>query len=223
MRRRAFLAAAVAAGTAGCLSDGPATDEGTDDGGDVTSTSADGAIGPTERADGATPTGTPAATATGTPTATPPGTATATASPTPLEPGTREAVFPGYETTDVRVTTPDGERLGSVTAAVADTGDLRFTGLSDTESLPEDMGMLFVYDSVGSHTYVMREMDFGLDIVYADGDGAITEIHHAPEPGPNEDGEDQTYPGRGQYVLEVNRGWTTERGVETGDVLRFEL
>ncbi|WP_135365107.1 DUF192 domain-containing protein [Halosimplex halophilum] len=221
MRRRAFLAAVAAAGVAGCRSDGTATDGGTDDGGSGPTTSTDGTATPTTEADPTT--GTPAATVTGTPTATPTGTPTATASPTPLEPGTREAVFPDYETTDVRVTTPDGERLGSVTAAIADTGGLRFTGLSDTESLPEDWGMLFVYDSVGSHTYVMREMDFGLDIVYADGEGAITEIHHAPEPGPNEDGEDQTYPGRGQYVLEVNKGWTTERGVETGDVLRFEL
>lgn len=132
-------------------------------------------------------------------------------------------MFPGYETTGVDVTTPGGDPLGSVTAAVADTGQLRYTGLSDTESLPTDAGMLFVYDRVGDHTYVMREMDFGLDIVYADGDGAITRIHHAPAPAPDEDGEDQTYPGRGQYVLEVNRGWTTERGVETGDILRFEL
>ncbi|MGZ0745675.1 DUF192 domain-containing protein [Haloparvum sp. AD34] len=129
----------------------------------------------------------------------------------------------GYETTEVDVRTPSGTLLGSVTAAVADTPDLRYTGLSDTESLPEDRGMLFVYDEVGDHTYVMREMDFGIDIVYADDEGVITEIHHAPAPGPNEDGNDQEYPGRGQYVLEVVYDWTTERGVEVGDMLKFEL
>ncbi len=121
------------------------------------------------------------------------------------------------------MTTPEGDRLGSVSAAIADTGDLRYTGLSDTEDLPEDRGMLFVYEEVDDHTYVMREMDFGIDIVYADDEGEITRIHHAPAPGPDEDGEDQTYPGRGQYVLEVNKGWTTERDVEEGDVLEFEL
>jgi uncharacterized membrane protein (UPF0127 family) len=137
--------------------------------------------------------------------------------------GTTPALFPGYETTEVRVTTPDGETLGSVTAAIADTPDLRYTGLSDTASLPEDRGMLFVYGSPGDHTYVMRRMDFGIDIVYADETGAITRIHHAPEPGPNEGGEDQEYPGYGQYVLELAYEWTTERGVETGDVLDFDL
>jgi hypothetical protein len=136
---------------------------------------------------------------------------------------TTTTVFPGYETTDVTVETPDGTELGSVTTAIADTGALRVTGLSDTDSLPEDRGMLFVFDSVGDQTFVMREMDFGLDIVYADAEGVITRIHHAPEPGPGEDGEEQHYPGRGQYVLEVNYEWTTERGVEAGDVLDFEL
>jgi len=223
MRRRAFLAACVAAGVAGCRGDGASTDSGTDGGGETdANTPTDGVATPTETAI-ATTTERPSPTPTATPTATVSGTASATTAPSATASPTATPVFPGYETTEVRATTPDGERLGAVTAAVADTGRLRYTGLSDTESLPEDMGMLFVYESVGDHTYVMREMDFGLDIVYADDEGAVTEIHHAPAPGPNEDGNNQEYPGRGQYVFEVNRGWTTERGVEEGDVLRFEL
>ena len=110
-----------------------------------------------------------------------------------------------------------------MTAAVADTDELRYLGLSDTNYLPEDRGMLFVYDAVDDRTFVMREMEFGIDIVYADDEGVITEIHHAPEPGPDEDGSEQRYPGRGQYVLEVVYEWTVERGVEEGDVLEFEL
>lgn len=128
-----------------------------------------------------------------------------------------------YETTEVRVLTPDGDELGSVTAAIADTNELRYLGLSDTEYLPEDRGMLFVYDSVDRRTFVMREMEFGVDIVFADEEGVITEIHHAPEPGPDEDGDEQRYRGRGQYVLEVGYEWTAERGVGEGDVLTFGL
>lgn len=133
-----------------------------------------------------------------------------------------DAIHAGYETREVRVETTDGDRLGSVTAAVADTPDLRYTGLSDTDSLPDDRGMLFVHESVRERTYVMRRMAFGIDIVYADADGVITEIHHAPAPGPDEDGSSQGYPGRGKYVLEVVYRWTAERGVSAGDVLRFE-
>jgi len=135
--------------------------------------------------------------------------------------GDADVIHPGYDTREVRVETSDGKFLGSVTAAIADTPELRYTGLSDTESLADDRGMLFVYDTVGDRTFVMREMGFGIDIVYADADGVVTEIHHAPAPGPEEDGEEQRYPGRGQYVLEVGYRWTADRGVDPGDLLRF--
>ncbi|MCU4926858.1 DUF192 domain-containing protein [Halobacteria archaeon AArc-dxtr1] len=133
------------------------------------------------------------------------------------------SVHDEYETTDVRVLSAEGDELGSVTAAIADTPHLRRTGLSETPSLPVDRGMLFVYGESGQRTFVMREMDFGIDIVYADADGTITEIHHAPEPEPDEDGADQRYPGTGQYVLEVGYEWTADRDIEAGDVLSFEL
>jgi uncharacterized membrane protein (UPF0127 family) len=133
------------------------------------------------------------------------------------------AVHEEYDTTDVRIITPEGEEFGSVTAAIADTDDLRYLGLSDTEYLPEDRGMLFVYESVRDRTFVMREMNFGIDIIYADADGTITSIHHAPEPAPNENGNEQEYDGRGQYVLEVNYEWTTARDVTVGDRLEFDL
>jgi uncharacterized membrane protein (UPF0127 family) len=178
-------------------------------------------------------TGTDAATAADTPTAETSTTATETTTTettasdsdqTTARP-TTDPLHPGYDydTTDVVAETPAGERLGSVTAAISDTPEKRFTGLSDTDSLPEDRGMLFVYEEVGDLTYVMRRMSFGIDIVYADDEGVITRIHHAPEPGPGEDGNEQEYPGRGQYVLEVNLDWTTRHGVEEGDVLDFEL
>lgn len=167
------------------------------------------------------PTATPAEPTPEPPTATPTPGPTPTETPTPTD--TPVPVHGEYETTRVTVTSPDGEELGAVTAAIADTSDLRYLGLSDTETLPENRGMLFVYSSVGDRTFVMREMDFAIDIIYADDDGTITTIHHAPAPGPDEDGEDQRYPGRGQYVLELNYNWTTDRGVEEGDVLSFEL
>ena len=132
--------------------------------------------------------------------------------------------YADYETTTVIVESPDGEARGSVTAAIADDGDKRLLGLSDAEALPEDGGMLFVYDAPReSLTYVMRRMSFGIDIVFVDGDREIVRIHNAPEPGPNEDGEEQQYDGSGQYVLEVPYEWTDRHGVEVGDSLRFDL
>lgn len=132
--------------------------------------------------------------------------------------------YADYDVTPVDARTPGGDLLGTVTAAVAETGEQRFLGLSDAETLSEDAGMLFVFPAPREDlTFVMREMSFGIDIVYADAAGTVVEIHNAPEPGPNEDGSEQRYPGSGQYVLEVPYEWTDRHGVEVGDVLAFEL
>jgi len=128
-----------------------------------------------------------------------------------------------YETTTVVLVDTNGTELATVDAWVADTWPKQYTGLSDTETLNDGQGMLFVFDEVSELTFVMREMDFPIDIVYADADGVITSIHHARAPGPDENGNNLEYPGRGQYVLEVVSDWTTERGVEEGDRLVFEL
>ncbi|WP_436935084.1 DUF192 domain-containing protein [Halovenus marina] len=130
--------------------------------------------------------------------------------------------FPDHETTDLRVQTPDGDRLGSLQVAIAETVEEWTTGLSETDSLPSGWGMLFVSDSVEDHTFWMLDMDFGIDIVFADAEQTITGIHHAPEPGPGEDGTDQQYPGRGQYVLETPYRWTDHHDVTEGDRIEFD-
>jgi len=153
-------------------------------------------------------------------------TTTPSASPTAVtDAPTATEIHSSYATTTVRVLDGDtGEERGRVAAAVADTRSLRVTGLSETDHMPADRGMVFVYEEPqGSLTYVMRNMSFDLDIVFVHANGTIQSIHHLPAPAPGEDGESITASGRGQYVLEVNRGWTTDRGVEAGDRLAFEL
>jgi uncharacterized membrane protein (UPF0127 family) len=109
------------------------------------------------------------------------------------------------------------ETLGTVAVEIADTQSERYTGLSDHESLGEDEGMLFVYGSEGEYDYVMRSMDFPIDIVFVGADGTVTRIHHAQT---ESDNENLTrYSGRGKWVLEVPYEWTDEHGVEEGDRL----
>jgi len=115
----------------------------------------------------------------------------------------------------------DGSRtLGTVDVRIADTQPQRYTGLSDTESLGPNEGMLFVHDEEDVQTYVMRDMDFALDIIYIDANGTITTIHHAPPP-PEGESYSERYPGRAKYVLEVNRGWTNSTGVSVGDTVEL--
>lgn len=127
-----------------------------------------------------------------------------------------------YERTTVTVVDPGCETLATVDVRVSDTFEKRYTGLSDTESLGPNEGMLFVHDSEGHRAYVMRDMAFPIDIVFADANGTITAIHHATlEPNASE-GQLTRYEGTGKYVLEVPYEYTTEHGIDVGDEIRIE-
>ena len=171
-----------------------------------------GCVGPF----GGPSTSTPAPTATepndGTPTMEP------TDEPTPTE------VHPDYDRTTVTVVDGEtGEELCRVEAAIADDSSMRYTGLSETDDLPDDRGMLFSYDSERELTYVMRNMSFPLDIVFVRADGTIDSVHERRAPEAGENGESIRASGEARYVLEVNRGWTADRGVEPGDRVEFDL
>jgi uncharacterized membrane protein (UPF0127 family) len=126
----------------------------------------------------------------------------------------------GYDRTTVTVEDESGKRLATVQVNVSDTAQERYTGLSDTESLAANEGMLFVHGSESRKTYVMRDMAFPIDMVFVAENGTITRIHHAELP-PEGTGNDELkgYSGRAKYVLEVPYEFTTDNGIEVGDRL----
>jgi uncharacterized membrane protein (UPF0127 family) len=119
-----------------------------------------------------------------------------------------------YDRTTVEIEDAEtGERLATVDVRIADTFEKRYTGLSETDSLGPNEGMLFTYEEPGNRTYVMRNMSFAIDIVFIDADGTITTAYSAePEAEPY-----TGYDGHGQYVLEVRYGYLEEHGIEVGD------
>jgi uncharacterized membrane protein (UPF0127 family) len=125
----------------------------------------------------------------------------------------------GYETTTVEAVDGEtGASLATVEARVADGFVKRYVGLSATDELDEGEGMLFVHGDADERAYVMREMAFGLDIVFVASNGTVTTIHEAePESRPL-----TRYRGTGRYVLEVPRGWSERNGVEPGDRIRID-
>ncbi|TKX75976.1 DUF192 domain-containing protein [Halorubrum sp. GN11_10-6_MGM] len=125
----------------------------------------------------------------------------------------------GYDTTTVEAVDGEtGESLATVEARVADGFVKQYVGLSATDELDGGEGMLFVHGESAERAYVMRDMAFPLDIVFADANGTVTTIHEAePESRPL-----TRYEGTGRYVLEVPRGWSERHGVEPGDRLVIE-
>ena len=121
----------------------------------------------------------------------------------------------------ITITDENGTVLGVVNASVAASSEERYTGLSPYESLANGSGKLFVYDKESNRTFVMRKMDFPLDIVFIGADGRINVIHKAPVP-PDGTEELKRYRGSGQWVLEVPRGWMAAQGISEGDYIEIE-
>ncbi|MFQ3293061.1 MAG: uncharacterized membrane protein (UPF0127 family) [Halobacteriales archaeon] len=115
-----------------------------------------------------------------------------------------------------------GEQLARVDVEVADTREERYRGLSEHESLAQGEGMLFVFDGATHRTFVMREMDFPIDMIFVGADRRITAIYRTRAPGPNEDGNDIRYSARAKYVLEVPRGFANETGLSEGDRIEID-
>jgi uncharacterized membrane protein (UPF0127 family) len=101
----------------------------------------------------------------------------------------------------------------TVRVELAVTEDEVRTGLMHRESLPEDRGMLFIFDPPSHTGFWMRNTLIPLDIAYIDADGTIKEIVHG-EP-LNETVLRPTLPY--WYVLEVNGGWFERQGLGVGD------
>jgi len=100
---------------------------------------------------------------------------------------------------------------------VARTPEARQLGLMYRQRLPEDMGMLFVFDTVGIYPFWMKNTHIPLSIAFITADGRIVDIQdmeplsltlHFP-----------SQPIR--FALEVNRSWFTRHGVKVGDTVRI--
>jgi len=102
---------------------------------------------------------------------------------------------------------------------ISDTFLTRYIGLSHTDHLEQDQGMLFIHPTEKNHTYVMRNMDFPIDIIFIDSKGTIVSIHHAyPESPPY-----SAYEGFSKLVLELPHNWTIDNNISVGDTVSIHF
>lgn len=97
---------------------------------------------------------------------------------------------------------------------LATTDAARTLGLSKRSSLDEGKGMLFIFEPAREVGFWMKDMNFSIDMIFADEAGVITRIYTDVAP--------NTYPNRFssgtaiRYVLEVPAGYTTKQGIAVG-------
>lgn len=96
---------------------------------------------------------------------------------------------------------------------IADTLEKQEKGLMGRESLPEDQGMLFVYDEPQDLSYWMKNTLISLDIIFIDDDMEVVSVKQGQPMSEEPITEDDV-----QYVLEVN----SNSGIEEGDQLVIE-
>lgn len=95
-----------------------------------------------------------------------------------------------------------GDKTFDVT--VVNTPERRTRGLSGSNPLAENEGMLFVFDHDGGHSIWMKEMRFSLDIVWISRFGSVVHIERNVHPNTYPRAFTSRKPAR--YVLEIPAG-----------------
>jgi uncharacterized protein len=105
--------------------------------------------------------------------------------------------------------TIDGHAL---TAEVAATTETRSQGLMHRRMLPENRGMLFVFQEPGPHAMWMMNTYIPLSVAFLDESGRIINI--ADMQPHTRDSHGASKPAK--YALEMNQGWFAKRGIKPG-------
>ena len=108
-----------------------------------------------------------------------------------------------------------------VEAEIADTDVQRQRGLMYRESLPENKGMLFIFDYEARHSFWMKNTRFPLDIIWIDKDKRVVDIKPAVSPCAETSCEGLIPRDKALYVLEVNAGFAQKKKIQIGDKVSF--
>lgn len=122
-----------------------------------------------------------------------------------------------YEST-VAFVNASSDTLATVRVAVADTPDERNMGLMDVQKLPEDAGMLFLFDHERPQSFWMANTPLSLDIIFINSDHEIVRIHHNTEPFATKQFNSDA---PAQYVVETNGGFCVAHDITEGMKVRF--
>ena len=101
---------------------------------------------------------------------------------------------------------------------IVQTDEQRMRGLMFRDKLPEDQGMLFVFEESRIQSFWMRNTFIALDIAFVDADGRIIDIQRME---PLDESRSYLSPAPVPYVLETNSGWFAKHHIQIGDRVRF--
>jgi uncharacterized membrane protein (UPF0127 family) len=114
----------------------------------------------------------------------------------------------------------------TITAELMLTPEDRSRGLMFRKSLPQDRGLLFVFEEAGHYPFWMKNCNFPIDIVWLDEAGRVVYVaekvpHCQKDPCPNYGPSGPSKPAL--YVLEINAGQAQREKIVRGAKLDFKL
>lgn len=129
--------------------------------------------------------------------------------------GERELHYDG----SVHFLDSDGDTLTTLRVAIADTEESRRAGLMNVQALPENHGMLFLFEREEPLSFWMANTPLSLDILFVNEAGEIVRIHTQTQPYSNQSlasGE----PAR--YAVEAEAGFVMNHDIREGERMVFE-
>ncbi len=109
---------------------------------------------------------------------------------------------------------------GELRAKIALSPEEHYQGLSFAESLAYDEAMLFIFENYSEREFVMRNMNFSLDILFFN-DNKLLNFFENLEPEGQYPSKKYKSDGLSNMVLEVSAGYSAERGIKIGDYLKI--
>lgn len=108
-----------------------------------------------------------------------------------------------------------------VKVMVADSEIERLKGLMFRENLPENQGMLFVFENQEIRSLWMKNTLMPLDMIFVDSNNLIVDIIENAEPCKTQECPIYTSNAPAMYIIEVNAGFVKKNGIEVGDMVRI--
>lgn len=112
------------------------------------------------------------------------------------------------------------DKTVTLNVEIADTPTERAEGLMNRESIPENGGMLFVFDEEQDLRFWMKNTQMPLDIIFFDKTGRFvsTTTMEPCEVSPCKSYRSQSF---AKYALETNAGFVEKNGIRVGWQLKY--
>lgn len=128
------------------------------------------------------------------------------------------APFPQYQYEARAVSVLTANEVLTVNVEIADDDDKRRLGLMNRKALPENSGMLFIFEGEAQRSFWMKDTFVSLDMIFVSKEGEIVYIERGTTPLSM---EPVSPANPASAVLEVNAGWCERNGVNAGDKVNY--